>query len=241
MQVTQAQQNITDGYGLSHSRYEQHDQFYQSNRELSIDFSDSGDTVTITQRESTVYRESLYTKEGTTLTAHKPSETAVAAPQTELGAAALAEQVVDHYLGEIRERVDTLIREAVELSARFQRQVLGIGGDSGAGETITVHESSEQYTLYEERSESVTTVTLDMADFSAGNTASRIADFALSHYDGGDRTEYAEKVRSAIMEGFHDAEQGFGGTLPDVSYETIQLANDAIDRFAQVGSVDLNA
>ncbi|MEW6602666.1 MAG: hydrogenase-4 component G [Nitrospirota bacterium] len=59
------------------------------------------------------------------------------------------------------------------------------------------------------------------------NTARRIADFALKM--AGDDPERLQTARDAVMKGFKEAESIFGGTLPDISYDTINKVLEIID------------
>jgi hypothetical protein len=68
--------------------------------------------------------------------------------------------------------------------------------------------------------------------YSAEKTAARIVDFALSFYDGGDKAAYAEKIKAAVTKGFEQALSSAGGSLPQISYDTINLALDSIDSWA---------
>lgn len=76
---------------------------------------------------------------------------------------------------------------------------------------------------------------VEFEDFSAGATAQRIVNFALSFYSDGDRGEFAAMARAAIQEGFEMAAQFFGGWLPEVSYETYDLVMRALDEFVAGG------
>ncbi len=76
--------------------------------------------------------------------------------------------------------------------------------------------------------------TIDLGIWSPEQTASRILNFALAFYDGGDREEYASMVRDAVMEGYNQAKDMMGGSLPTTADETISLVLDALDQFAAV-------
>ena len=78
----------------------------------------------------------------------------------------------------------------------------------------------------------------DLLDFSPEKTAGRILDFALSFYDGGDRQEFAAMAREAVMKGFNEAMKAFGGSLPRECHDTIRIVNEALDDFAQGGTLD---
>ncbi len=227
---------------IAYSSVQQYEQSYQSESSFSIDFSNSGDSVTITGHEHSLYRESLYTSKGMVISSTNGAPASdEAASVLESESMKLADEIVSDYLQAIRQRVNQLIQNAAELSNNYERYLLGLesaGESSGYGTTII---SMETESVYELETESVTQMTLDVNDFSAENTAARIVQFALAFYDGGDKAAYAEEVRAAVMEGFQEAEAAFGGMLPDVSYETIDLVNQALDQFASEGSVDFSA
>lgn len=63
--------------------------------------------------------------------------------------------------------------------------------------------------------------------FSVENTAQRIFDFVAAN--AGDDPEKLQVGRDAILKGFKEAEQIFGGTLPDISYETIDRLLEMVD------------
>lgn len=64
--------------------------------------------------------------------------------------------------------------------------------------------------------------------FGVSKTAARIADFVLSGA-GGD-LEKLRAGREGVLRGFKEAEKIWGGTLPDISYETIGKALEAIEQ-----------
>lgn len=55
--------------------------------------------------------------------------------------------------------------------------------------------------------------------FGVKNTAQRIFDFAAG--SAGDDPERLQVARDAILKGFSEAEQFFGGSLPEISYKTL--------------------
>ncbi len=63
--------------------------------------------------------------------------------------------------------------------------------------------------------------------FSVKNTARRIFDFAAG--SAGDDPEKLKVAREAILKGFREAEEFFGGTLPDISYETLDKLLEMVD------------
>jgi hypothetical protein len=63
--------------------------------------------------------------------------------------------------------------------------------------------------------------------FGVTQTSNRLADFVLS--GGGDNLDTLKAGREGIIRGFKEAEQIWGGKLPDISYETLDKALAKID------------
>lgn len=63
--------------------------------------------------------------------------------------------------------------------------------------------------------------------FGVSQTSARLSDFVLS--GGGDDIERLKAGREGIVKGFNEAEQLWGGKLPDISYETLDKALAKID------------
>lgn len=60
-------------------------------------------------------------------------------------------------------------------------------------------------------------------------TAQRIFDFAVS-LSGGDKDKL-EMLKNSVMKGFKEAENLFGGSLPDISYQTLDKINELFDNY----------
>ncbi len=78
--------------------------------------------------------------------------------------------------------------------------------------------------------------------FSVKNTAMRIFDFAAAQ--AGDDPEKLQAVRDAVLKGFKEAEQLFGGKLPDISHDTLDKVLEMLDeKIRDLGGsvVDVNA
>jgi len=67
--------------------------------------------------------------------------------------------------------------------------------------------------------------------FSVENTAGRAIDFVLG--TAGDDLSMLQAGREGIVKGFADAEKAWGGTLPDIAYETQALTLSKIDEKIQ--------
>ncbi len=63
--------------------------------------------------------------------------------------------------------------------------------------------------------------------FSIENTAQRLFDFAVMM--AGNDPERLKVTRDAVLKGFKEAEEVFGGELPEISYKTIDMALGMID------------
>lgn len=63
--------------------------------------------------------------------------------------------------------------------------------------------------------------------FGVSKTSDRLADFVLS--GGGDNLDKLKAGREGIIRGFNEAEQMWGGKLPDISYQTLEKALAKID------------
>lgn len=76
------------------------------------------------------------------------------------------------------------------------------------------------------------TVSGDPDDWSAESTAARLRDFAVGLFRGGDRLAHAERMNGAMNAGYDRAQAAFGGTLPDIARQTIDLAKDLLGQWA---------
>ena len=75
--------------------------------------------------------------------------------------------------------------------------------------------------------------------FGVAKTSQRIADFVLM--GAGDDIEKLKAGREGILRGFKEAEELWGGKLPDISYETINKSVEMIDkRLAELGASIIN-
>ncbi|MBP1680822.1 MAG: hypothetical protein H6Q35_1161 [Proteobacteria bacterium] len=70
--------------------------------------------------------------------------------------------------------------------------------------------------------------------FGIAQTSERIADFVVN--GAGDDLEKLQAGRSGMLQGFAEAEQLWGGKLPEISYTTMQKALEKVDaRIAELG------
>jgi hypothetical protein len=70
--------------------------------------------------------------------------------------------------------------------------------------------------------------------FGVTKTAERIADFVLT--GAGESLERLKAGREGVQKGFQEAEQAWGGKLPEISYQTLNKALERIDaRIQELG------
>lgn len=75
--------------------------------------------------------------------------------------------------------------------------------------------------------EKASSLVSDNGYYGVAKTSQRIADFVLN--GAGDDMDRLKQGRKGILQGFEDAEKAWGGKLPDISYETIEVALKSID------------
>ena len=74
---------------------------------------------------------------------------------------------------------------------------------------------------------------VDTEYWNVENTAHRLVDFATSLYRGGDREEHVDKMVEGMKRGYAEAARAFGGTLPEISEDTIELAVQMLEEWAE--------
>lgn len=67
-------------------------------------------------------------------------------------------------------------------------------------------------------------------------TAQRLLDFAVA-LSGGDPSKI-DTLRDAVRKGFSAAEKAWGGTLPGISYDTLQRVMEGFDEWERTGSAE---
>ncbi len=65
------------------------------------------------------------------------------------------------------------------------------------------------------------------------NTAARLLDFAVDLFRGGDREEHAGRMAGAMEQGYREAETAFGGFLPPSARDTVDLAKELLEQWAE--------
>lgn len=195
--------------------------YNQENVELNINYSDQNYSVNLSLSSSVTYIETTYTENGFMVNLPISNFKDIAVPPR--GNINTGEVLSEsdpsfdedwrNYLELIRNRIEYLLIKTAEESNR-------IASSSRIGSSNIIS---------------------DLLDFSPEKTAERIIDFALSFYDGGDRQQFAEMVKKAVMKGFNEAMKALGGFLPQECYETIGKVNRALDDFACGRSISFSA
>ncbi|HEY5674621.1 MAG TPA: hypothetical protein VIR78_12995 [Malonomonas sp.] len=67
--------------------------------------------------------------------------------------------------------------------------------------------------------------------FGVEQTSNRIVDFAINAF--GNDPAKLEEMRAAIEDGFQQAAQAFGGSLPEISHQTYDAIMEKLDAFAE--------
>ena len=75
----------------------------------------------------------------------------------------------------------------------------------------------------------------DADEWSVEATARRLVDFATGLFPGGDRGEHLERMVDGMEQGYREAAKAFGGMLPPVARETVDLAEALLERWALDG------
>lgn len=120
---------------------------------------------------------------------------------------------------------------------KLQSGLIGMLGSAGKSESATTNDLSQLQYQYNGRSildfsqEEAQEITADDGYFGVANTAKRLADFVVN--GAGDNLNRLKAGREGILKGFQDAEKIWGGTLPDISYKTLETALAKIDERIQ--------
>ena len=77
---------------------------------------------------------------------------------------------------------------------------------------------------------------VDPEYWSVENTAGRLFDFAVGLFPGGDREEHAQRMVRAMEVGYEEAREAFGGWLPPIARETVDLAAEMLEEWAEGAS-----
>ncbi|MFC1537824.1 hypothetical protein ACFL6H_00215 [Candidatus Latescibacterota bacterium] len=252
MQISPLLLQINSPIGINSNRalYEEKVNITQS--ETNINYSDSNINLNLSISTLSANIESIYTAEGifdsssfqsTVDIMSIPSDNTLS--ETFSQSTQMLEDAMNKYMEMISSQVDALLRKIAEL----QQRMLNSDGQDNDNNLTAITDGSvlKGYSVYSRQmlisslEISSDTPVSDTGYYSPEETAERIINFALSFYDGGDRQEYAEMVRAAVMKGFEQAMAAFGDVLPQESYDTIGIVNSAIDNFAAGNDINISA
>lgn len=122
-----------------------------------------------------------------------------------------------------------------EVLAQLMHTVGGDAAEATAGAEAAAKAAEAVNTL--KISEELT-ISMDVVDteyWSVENTAGRLVDFAKALYGGGDKSEHLAKMIEGIDQGFAAAKEAFGGELPEISQQTVDLAKKTLTDWASEG------
>ena len=197
---------------------------FSSQQTANISSSNQNSSILLSLSSRVDYYEATYTIEGTTENSSQVDQTAT--EETDSSLAAQVQNIQATYLEMIRKRVEYLLKELTSsINNQDTSKPYLFSADNVTDTTVSP----------------VSTPITDSDYFSAEQTSQRIVQFALSFYDGGDRSEFVDMVKSAVMKGYNEAKKALGGYLPSVVDDTIALAMEAFDQFAVGSQVDFTA
>jgi len=132
------------------------------------------------------------------------------------------------------------MKAEIKAFKRELQQMLGMGEKEGLGFHPRMEIDDGSQLIETEHVEAVSasqtlTIEMDVVDteyWSVENTASRLADFAVALYAGGDRQEHFEQMAASMEKGYEEAKEAFGGWLPDISRETVDRAKEMLKAWA---------
>ncbi len=209
-----------------------------SKQTAQIAYSDPGSSILLSLSSKVEFREATYTMEGIK---NNPGQiNSVSPEEVDSPLATYVNNFKVSYLEMIKKRVEYLLSELTHSINSSDTSVSFLNfGDSGTENTSAINGIEQMLAASKNISNSATIT--DKGYFSPEQTAQRIVQFALSFFDGGDRAEYIDMVKSAVMKGYSEARAAWGGNLPSVADDTISLAMQAFDQFAAGSQVDYTA
>ena len=175
----------------------------------------------LTLSSMTQSREATYTSQGVLSGSVMPPPLSSKEIDNDPSQQALA--LKQDYLTSIQNRVSYLLSETAKIF-------------SGGSPSLFQPQQSDQNSisiLSANDIQPAETGVVDLEPYSPENTANRILEFAMSFYDGGDRQEFTDMVKEAVIKGYEEAGAALGGTLPQEADETISLVMQALDNFAE--------
>ncbi|MFC1490374.1 hypothetical protein ACFL6K_04110 [Candidatus Latescibacterota bacterium] len=252
MQISPLLPQAGTPFGLTPSRTVFEENIHTMQSETNISYSDNNMIFDLSISSQSTYIESMYTAEGVFENSDSQSNINILSIPAENNISGaeqqsikMLENAMNKYMEMIANQVENLLREIAELQQRMLDQA-DPGDDrvlpaANNGSALKGYSIYSQQTLINTLEISGNAPVSDSGYYSSEKTAERIISFALSFFDGGDRQEYAEMVKAAVMKGFDQALGAFGGVLPQESYDTIGIVNSAIDNFAGGGNISMSA
>ena len=201
-----------------------------SEESLNVLYQGDGASLSISVNRSVSYHEATYTAQG--LMSSEPIPSGSSATTQELidrAEAMLAENASDNRPEIISAEIKRLFTELYSEGTPARTSPKYLYDDETGAKPYGVMFTYRELVVEDTVQIKATVPTGDI--YSPENTAQRIIDFALSFYTGGDREEYAEMARNAVMDGYEQARAALG-MLPSESTDTINLVMEAIDTFA---------
>ena len=227
------------------------ERIHTTQSQTNISYSDNNISMNLSISTHSTYIESMYTAEGIFDSACPqgsfdimsiPSDEITSWPSRQSNQ--MLEDAMNKYMEMISSQVENLLGKIAELHQKMLDQAGGniddISPAVGSGSALKGYSVYSHQTLVSTLEITGDAPVSDSGYYSPERTAERIINFALSFYDGGDRQEYAEMVKAAVMKGFDQAMGAFGGVLPQESYDTIGLVNSAIENFAAGNDINMS-
>jgi len=242
--------SVHNDFSLQQLTYEK----FQHERTELTGVSSDNNSVILSISESSMYSESLYTAEG--IFDSSPRNTVIPSSNNtgiekntskpdSTAFAIIEEENSEKYYALIAKIVEnlqkTLSQERSPLLNTANIDGTEILSKAHKEQPVNGYAIYSQQTITQYQNITIEISSIDSDYFSPEKTAQRIIDFALSFYNGGDRQEYAAMIRKAVMKGYNEAMEAFGGFLPQESHETIAIVNKAIDDFANSKDIALSA
>ncbi|MFO7767132.1 MAG: hypothetical protein R6V33_11930 [Pelovirga sp.] len=98
------------------------------------------------------------------------------------------------------------------------------------GSATTIDTGSDTVDLATLTTEEAQTLIADDGYFGVEQTSDRIVDFAVNAFDND--PEKLQQIKDAIDKGFSEAQEAFGGALPEISQKTYETIMEKLDAFA---------
>lgn len=201
-----------------------------SEESLNVLYQENDASLAMTVNRSVSYREVTYTAEGLMSSeSYQPSSSATTQELIDSAEAMLAENATDNRPKIISAEIARLFTELYGEGTTSRTSPKYLYDQDTGAKPYGVMFSYRELVVEETIQIDAIVPTGDI--YSPESTAQRIIDFAFSFYAGGDREEYAEMVRDAVMDGYEQAQAALG-MLPSESTDTINIVMDAIDQFA---------